>query len=257
MSDRDRWSRRAHAEGLRSRSAYKLRQLDDRFDVLDGVERVVDLGSAPGGWLQVAARSMDPGGTVVAVDRRSVDPLEDVDVEVIRIRGDVTEEETRRRIRSAVDGSVDLVLSDMAPNMSGEYELDHARSVHLAREAAETAHAILAPGGDLVVKVFDGRDLDGLVADLEREFDHVARYRPEATRQSSSEVYLLGRGRLTAPVRSGDRLEAKIVDTGSEGDGVAKVDDYTVFVPDAEVGESVTVEIVDVKPRFAFARRLD
>lgn len=257
MPDRDHWATQAHDAGLRSRAAFKLRQLDDRFDLLDGAEQVLDLGAAPGGWLQVAAAAMPPSGTLIGVDRRRIEPLEGTAVEVVRIRGDVTDDATLEEVRSAADGPIDLVLSDMAPNMSGEYELDHARSIHLAGIAAETARSLLGPGGDLVVKVFDGRDLEGFVADLEDGFDHVARYRPEATRAASSEVYLVARGRLTAPVEEGDRVDLEIVDTGAEGDGIAKVEGYTLFVPETAVGETVTAEIEAVKPRFGFASRVE
>ncbi|MFW6448042.1 MAG: 23S rRNA (uridine(2552)-2'-O)-methyltransferase [Halobacteriota archaeon] len=253
MGRRDRWSRRAHDAGLRSRAAFKLRQLDDRFDLLDEAEVVVDLGAAPGGWLQVAAERMRPGGTLVDVDRRRIDPLDEVDARVHLLRGDVTEAATHERIAEAAGRPADVVLSDMAPDVSGEYELDHARSVHLAQRAAAAARAVLGPGGTLVVKVFDGRDLDDLVAELEPDFEYVARHRPAATRDTSSELYLIARGFLTAPVRPGDRLTLEVEAIGDEGDGIATVDGFTVFVPDAEVGETVEVEIEAVKPRFAFA----
>jgi 23S rRNA (uridine2552-2'-O)-methyltransferase len=108
-----------------------------------------------------------------------------------------------------------------------------------------------------VAKVFDGRDLDDLVADIEPEFEYVRQVRPEASRDESSELYLVAKGRLTAPVRAGDELEVDIVDTGSEGDGIAKVEDYTLFVADADEGERVPVAVTDVKPRFGFAERRD
>ncbi|MFP4590369.1 MAG: SAM-dependent methyltransferase [Halobacteriales archaeon] len=256
MGQRDRWSRRAHDAGLRSRASFKLRQLDDRFELLDGAETVVDLGAAPGGWLQVAAERMRPGGTLVGVDRRRIEPLDDVEVTVHLLRGDVTDPTTHERIAGAVDGTADLVLSDMAPDVTGAYEVDHARSVHLADRAAAAARALLGPGGTLVVKVFEGRDLEDLVASLEDDFEYVARHRPAATREASSEVYLVARGFLTAPVRAGDRLTVGIEATGDEGDGVATVDGFTVFVPGAEVGETVDVEIEAVKSRFAFATRI-
>ena len=141
--------------------------------------------------------------------------------------------------------------------MSGEYDLDHARSVHLARQALDVAREVLTPGGDLVVKVFDGRDLDGLEDDVEEEFEYVRTVRPDASRDESSELYLVGKGRMTAPVEVGDELEVEITATGEEGDGIAKIEEYTVFVPDAEEGDQVRVRIADVKPRFGFAERVD
>jgi 23S rRNA (uridine2552-2'-O)-methyltransferase len=256
MTGKDEYYNRAKQEGYRSRSAYKLQQLDDDAGLLPPGGTVVDLGAAPGGWLQVAAERVGSGGRVVGVDRQRIDALDDPPAAVETIRGDVTDADTRERIRDAVgEAGADAVLSDMAPDMTGEYEVDHARSVHLARQALETALAVLAPGGDVAAKVFDGRDLDDLRADVDDEFEYVRTVRPDASRDASSELYLVGKGRLTAPVRAGDELTVEVVDTGSEGDGVAKVDDYTLFVPGAAEGETVAVRVTEVKPRFGFAER--
>ena len=258
MSGKDHYYNKAKQEGYRARSAYKLQQLDETAGLLGEGRSVVDLGAAPGGWLQVAAERVGPSGRVVGVDRQRIDAVEDAGAPVDTIRGDITAETTRDAIREAVgDEKADVVLSDMAPNMSGEYDLDHARSVHLARQALSVALAVLGPGGDFVAKVFDGRDLDDLVRDVEPEFEYVRQVRPEASRDESSELYLVAKGRLTAPVRAGDELEVEIVDTGREGDGIAKVEEYTVFVADADVGETVPVVVTDVKPRFGFAERRD
>jgi 23S rRNA (uridine2552-2'-O)-methyltransferase len=256
MTGRDEYYNRSKVEGYRSRAAYKLKQLDEAGHLLSEGDTVVDLGAAPGGWLQVAAEAVGPTGRVVGVDLQRIDPV-DAEASVETIRGDLTEAETRERVREAAGGSADLVLSDMAPNMTGEYGLDHARSVHLAEQAFETATALLGSGGDLVAKVFEGPDLAALREDMEAEFEYVRAVHPDASRDASSEVYLLARNRLTAPVRSGDRLEVEIVDTGSEGDGIARVEGFTLFVAGAEEGETVDVEVEDVKPRFGFARRLD
>jgi 23S rRNA (uridine2552-2'-O)-methyltransferase len=252
MSGKDEYYNRAKQEGYRSRSAYKLQQLDREAGLLSGGDAVVDLGAAPGGWLQVAAERVGDEGTVVGVDRQRIDPVEGAET----VRGDVTEAETRADVRERV-GEVDVVVSDMAPNVTGEYNLDHARSVHLARQAFETALDVLAPGGDLAVKVFEGPDLEDLVAEIDREFGYVRRVVPDATRDASSELYLVAKNRLTGPVRPGDELEVEIVDEGSEGDGVAKVEGFTLFVPDADEGETVAVRVDDVKPRYAFAERVD
>ena len=256
MTGKDEYYNRAKQEGYRARSAYKLQQLDGTADLLDRNDTVLDLGAAPGGWLQVAAERVGPGGQVVGVDRQRIDPLEDPEPETAYIRADVTETETAADVRAALDGGerpVDVVVSDMAPNMTGEYDLDHARSVHLARQAFELADALLAPGGDLAVKLFDGRDLAALESDIEAEFEYVRQVRPDASREASSELYLVAKNRLTAPVRPGDELEVDIVDTGSEGDGIASVEGFTLFVSDAEEGQTVRVHVEDVKPRFGFA----
>jgi len=252
MTGRDEYYNRAKQEGYRSRSAYKLQQLDREAGLLSEGDAVVDLGAAPGGWLQVAAERVGDEGTVVGVDRQRIDPVEGAET----VRGDVTEAETKAAVRERV-GEVDVVVSDMAPNVTGEYNLDHARSVHLARQAFETALDVLAPGGDLAVKVFEGPDLEDLVAEIDREFEYVRRVVPDATRDASSELYLVAKNRLTGPVRPGDELEVEIVDEGSEGDGVAKVEGFTLFVPDADEGETVAVRVDDVKPRYAFAERVD
>jgi 23S rRNA (uridine2552-2'-O)-methyltransferase len=254
MTDKDMYYNRAKQEGYRARSAYKLKQLDETAGLLGEGRTVVDLGAAPGGWLQVAAERAGERGRVVGVDRQRIDAIEPGagDAPIEYIRGDVTAEETVAEISETV-GEADVVLSDMAPNMSGEYDLDHARSVGLARDAFTVARAVLDTGGDLAVKVFDGRDLDALQADVESAFEYVRQVRPEASRDSSSELYLVAKNFLTAPVRAGDVVEVAIEDTGSEGDGIARVEGFTLFVEGADEGDSLTVEVTDVKPRYGFA----
>ena len=272
MTGRDEYYNRAKQEGYRSRAAYKLKQLDETANLISEGDTVVDLGAAPGGWSQVAAELAGDSGTVIAIDRQCIDAIDGVKT----VRGDMTEESTRGEVLERVgeadqgeasdvasgdagtaSGEADVVVSDMAPNMTGEYELDHARSVHLARTAFETALELLAPGGDFVAKVFEGPDTDDLRADINEEFEYVRSVHPEASRDASSELFLVGKGRLTAPVGAGDRVEVDIVDVGDEGDGIAKVDGYTLFVPGADAGETVEVRVTDVKPRFGFAELVD
>ncbi|MDZ7849811.1 MAG: 23S rRNA (uridine(2552)-2'-O)-methyltransferase [Halodesulfurarchaeum sp.] len=255
MSGKDEYYNRAKQQGYRSRSAYKLQQIDDQVGLLAPGDTVLDLGAAPGGWLQVAAERVGEAGRVIGVDFQSIDPVEAGDVETIR--GDMTEEQTQERMAALAPDTVDVVVSDMAPNMSGEYDLDHARSVHLARTAFEMAQQFLESGGNFVAKVFEGRDLDEFVAAVEAEFDKVSIVRPDASRDSSSEVFVVGLGRLTAPVEEGATLEVTIEASGDDGDGIAYVEGYTIFVPDTMVGDEVTVEITDVKPRFGFAEPVE
>ena len=261
MTGKDRFYNRAKQEGYRARSAYKLKQLDATAELVGPGDTVVDLGAAPGGWLQVAAEAVGDHGKVVGVDRQRVDDLDSHVVETVC--GDMTDERTRDRLRDAVNAAgaedypVDAVVSDMAPNMTGEYELDHARSVHLSRQAFETALELLAPGGDFAVKVFEGRDLDDFRDDVADEFEYVRTVSPRASREESSEVYVVGKGRIDAPVAAGERLTVEVTDVGDEGDGVAEVDGYTVFVPDADAGETVAVTVAEVTPRFGFAERVD
>ena len=259
MTGRDHYYNRAKQEGYRSRAAYKLKQLDDLENVIEGGDAVVDLGAAPGGWLEVAAEKVGPPGTVVGVDLQRIDEFDDPELNdrIETVRGDMTEEKTRKRVVDAAGGTVDVVLSDMAPNMSGEYSLDQARSLHLARQAFETALELLEADGDFVVKVFEGPDVDDFRADVEAEFQYVRATAPDASRDESSEIYLIGKGRLTAPVRSGDELEVEIEDVGSEGDGIASIEGYRLFVPGTEPGDVVRVRIEDVKPNFGFAAVLE
>jgi 23S rRNA (uridine2552-2'-O)-methyltransferase len=260
MTRRDHYYNKSKQEGYRSRAAYKLRQLDDQLSVIQPGNTVVDLGAAPGGWLQVAGERVGDAGRVVGVDLQRIDALDDepgASADVATVRGDMTDEDTRDEVRAVAGDEVDVVVSDMAPNMTGEYSVDHARSVHLARQAFETALDLLRGGGNLVVKVFEGPDLDGFRQDVEREFDDVWVTSPDASREASSEVYVVAKGRLTAPVREGDELTVEIEDVGSEGDGVAKVEGFTLFVPDTEAGDTVDVRVTDVRPRFAFAEHVD
>ncbi|MDS0281853.1 23S rRNA (uridine(2552)-2'-O)-methyltransferase [Haloarcula onubensis] len=260
MAGKDEYYNKAKQQGYRARSAYKLKQLDETAGLLGQGRTVVDLGAAPGGWLQVAAEAVGERGTVVGVDRQRIDPLSDPEPTVEYVRGDMTDDSTRDEIREVVGGSdgrggpVDVVVSDMAPNMSGDYDLDHARSVHLVRQALAVATDLLDSGGDFCAKVFDGQDLQDLKADIEPEFEYVREVRPDASRDSSSELYLVAKHRLTGPVRAGDVVEVTIEDMGEEGDGIAKVDGFTVFVSGVDQGETLDVRIDDVKPRFAFGQ---
>ncbi len=258
MSGKDEYYNRSKQQGYRSRAAYKLKQMDTEANLLSEGGTVVDLGAAPGGWLQVATEAVGEEGRVVGVDLQRIDAIGsdeagNADATFETVRGDMTEESTRERTVEAAGGKADTVISDMAPNMTGEYNLDHARSVHLARQAFETALELLDTGGDLVVKVFQGPDVEELEADMEAEFEYVRRMSPDASRDTSSEIYLVARNRLTAPVRPGDVVEVEITDTGAEGDGIARVDGFTLFVEGASEGETVEVEVGDVKPNFGFA----
>ncbi|TYL39538.1 23S rRNA (uridine(2552)-2'-O)-methyltransferase [Natronococcus pandeyae] len=259
MARKDHYYNKAKQEGYRSRAAYKLKQLDDLENVISGGDTVVDLGAAPGGWLEVAAEKVGPRGQVIGVDLQRIKDLEEPSVNdrIETLRGDMTEERTRERVTDAAGGTVDVVVSDMAPNMTGEYSLDQARSLHLARQAFETALELLDSGGNFVAKVFDGPDVDEFRAEVEEEFQYVRATTPKASRKESSELFLIAKGRLTAPVSEGDELEVEIVDVGNEGDGIASVDGFRLFVPSTEEGDVVEVRVEDVKPNFGFAERID
>ena len=164
---------------------------------------MLDLGAAPGGWSLVARDRVGPKGTVVAVDLRVVEPIEGVEY----IRGRVGD--ARLAARLGV-GTFDVVLSDMSPSISGAYATDHARSVGLVRDALALARLALAPGGAFVAKVFDGDLMDDLQSDVERSFAEVRRTKPPASREGSSETYIIARGFLgEAPAESGSREKAR------------------------------------------------
>ncbi|GAB6879238.1 23S rRNA (uridine(2552)-2'-O)-methyltransferase [Halorubrum gandharaense] len=256
MGGKDEFYNRAKQQGYRSRASYKLQQIDEAEELFERGDTVVDLGAAPGGWLQVAAEEVGEQGTVIGVDLQRIDDLDDHDVETLR--GDMTDERTQHYLGKAMgDEKADVVVSDMAPNMTGEYSLDHARSVHLARQAFEVAEEFLAPGGHFVVKVFQGEDLHDFREEVSEHFEYVRAMSPEASRDASSEVFLVGKGRITAPVEEGDRLTVEIEHEGDEGDGIAYLEGYSLFVPGAEAGDTVEVVVDDLKPKFGFAELVD
>ncbi len=188
----DPYVRRAQAEGMRSRAAYKLEQLAERDKLLKPGMVVVDLGAAPGGWSQVAGRMAGATGRVVAVDLLEMTPVAGVTF----IRGDFGDDAVLAEVEKAVGGGgVDLVLSDMAPNISGVASVDQARSVGLAELALEFAVNHLKPNGNFLVKVFQGSGFDALVADIRRKFVQVMIRKPEASRSRSNEVYVVAKGR--------------------------------------------------------------
>ena len=186
----DPYVRRANAEGFRSRAAYKLQQIAAKDKLLKPVMTVVDLGAAPGGWSQVAAKAVGPAGRVIAVDVLEMTQVPGVTV----IRGDFHEPGTLHALEIALQNRpVDLVLSDMAPNISGIASADQARSIALAEIALEFALKHLKPQGNFLVKTFHGAGYEAFVASLRRRFLQVHTRKPEASRSRSSEVYLLGK----------------------------------------------------------------
>ncbi len=208
----ERWARQrrddpywkaAKRTGYRSRAAFKLQQIVQRYGVVRRGSVVVDLGAAPGGWTQVALEVVGEAGAVVAVDLSRVAPMPGARV----VRGDVTSpgtlEAVRREVRAArEDGpaapspdQADVVLSDMSPNISGIYSVDQARSIILAGRALEAARELLRPGGHLVVKVFEGEDFQQFLEAVRGEYGFVKVYNPPASRKQSSEVYVIAKSR--------------------------------------------------------------
>jgi 23S rRNA (uridine2552-2'-O)-methyltransferase len=187
----DPYVKRANAEGFRSRAAYKLQQIDAKDKLLRPGMTVVDLGAAPGGWSQVAAKAVGRAGRVIALDLLEMAQVPGVTV----ICGDFQEQSVLEQVERALEGeAVDLVLSDMAPNISGIASADQARAIGLAELALEFALKHLKPQGNFLVKSFHGAGYDGLVTTLRRSFQQVYTRKPDASRSRSSEVFLLGKG---------------------------------------------------------------
>jgi len=188
----DPYVHRAQALGYRSRAAFKLREIDARDRLLARGQVVVDLGAAPGGWSQVAAEKVGPGGRVIALDVLEMAPLPGVAF----IQGDFTTESGLAALERELAGApVDVVLSDMAPNLTGIAATDQARSLALCELAVAFALEHLGPGGTLLMKGFQGAGFPELLARMRREFATVASRKPDASRQQSSEVYLRARQR--------------------------------------------------------------
>ena len=185
----DPYVKRAKAEGYRSRAAYKLIELDERFGFLKGAQRVIDLGVAPGGWSQVV-RQKAPGALVVGIDLLPTEPLEGVTL----LEMDFMDETAPGKLREALGGPADLVLSDMAANTVGHPQTDHLRTMALVEAGLEFAAEVLKPGGAYVAKVLAGGADNNLVAELKRRFATVKHAKPPASRKGSSEWYVVAQG---------------------------------------------------------------
>jgi len=186
----DRYYRAAKREGFRSRAAYKLLQMDERFELFYEGDTVIDLGASPGGWSQVAKGLVGDGGRVVAVDTVSAPAIKGVEFH----RGDITDTALAEVLAESV-GEAHTVISDVAPRLSGNRTLDHARSAALVRDAWRIARRVLIPGGCFVAKVFQGEESEALLQELRGEFEKVQGHAPKATLSESREYYLVARGR--------------------------------------------------------------
>ncbi|MBZ0090983.1 MAG: 23S rRNA (uridine(2552)-2'-O)-methyltransferase RlmE [Sulfuricellaceae bacterium] len=192
----DPFVKRAKQEGFRSRAAYKLDEIDERDHLFKPGMLVVDLGAAPGGWSQLAAQKLGGRGKVIALDVLEMVGLSGV----IFIQGDFREDKVLAQLTDALEGRrVDLVISDMAPNITGISLSDQARSMHLVELALDFAVGHLKPGGDFLVKVFQGEGFDAFLKAMRQNFRQVLNRKPDASRGRSSEVYLLGKGLLGKP----------------------------------------------------------
>lgn len=213
----ERWLEERHHEhyyklakklDYRSRASFKLMQIDDRFNIFKEGNSVVDLGAAPGGWLQVAKERIGETGTVVGVDLRPIKFMEGVTT----ILGDITDDNTMCELLDVFGGKADVILSDMAPNIGGHYTTDHARSIELCRYAINVCDRILKKHGKLVMKVFMGDMFPWLRSELEKRFQTVRVHSPDASRPTSSEVYVIAKGFLannTVPLKKIEYTEKK------------------------------------------------
>lgn len=188
--ERDPYVQQARREGWRSRAVYKLKQIDEREKLLRPGMVVLDLGSAPGSWSQYVTETLDGRARIVAVDLLPMDALPCVEF----IEGDFTDDEVFERLLAAVgEGGADLVMSDMAPNISGTKAVDQPRSMYLVELALDMARRVLRPGGDFVCKVFQGEGFDEFVREARNSFGRVKVIKPKASRSGSREVYLVAR----------------------------------------------------------------
>jgi 23S rRNA (uridine2552-2'-O)-methyltransferase len=187
----DSWSRKAKEQGFSARSVYKLEEINRRFRVCKGVRRVIDLGCAPGSWSEFV-RKTRPNVTLVGIDIQQIDvyPGKFICASILDTSSDVFFEH--------LNGTADLVLSDMAPNTTGDRFSDHIRQIELAKCALETAMRTLRQGGTFIVKVFDGEEAPSFVLDVKKQFQQVKRVKPEAVRNESVEFFLVARNKRSA-----------------------------------------------------------
>jgi 23S rRNA (uridine2552-2'-O)-methyltransferase len=190
----DPYVARAKREGFRSRAAFKLAEIDDKYRLLKPGARVVDLGAAPGGWSEVAARRIGAAGRVLAIDILDMKPIPGVEFLKLDFLDATAPQQLRAFLGGKAEGKVDVVLSDMAANATGHRQTDHLRIMALAEAAAHFAREVLGPGGGFLCKVLQGGTETTLLADLKRDFAGVKHVKPPASRTDSAELYLLARG---------------------------------------------------------------
>lgn len=189
----DPYVARAKRDGLRSRAAYKLSEIDDKYRLLKPGQRIVDLGCAPGGWCQVAAQRVDAingRGKVIGIDLLPVEAIPGADI----IEMDFMDEDAPARLKAMLDGPADIVLSDMAANTTGHRMTDHLRIIGLAEAALDFANEVLKPGGAFLIKLFQGGETANLVMRMKRDFAQVRHVKPSASRADSAELYVLATG---------------------------------------------------------------
>ena len=193
---REHFYKEAKRLGYRARSAFKLKQIQKRFGVFSKEDIVIDLGAAPGGWSQVAKEFVGAKGIVIGADILPIKPLDNVQF----IQGDITDNETVEEIKQILnDTKADVVLSDMSPDISGNYSVDQARSLWLCERALEVAEQVLHPNGTFVCKIFEGADTKKFIEKVKQRFSSVRIFTPDASRKSSSEIYIIAKSLKDTP----------------------------------------------------------
>jgi len=187
---REHFYKEAKRVGYRARSAFKLKQIQKKFRIIQEGDTVLDLGAAPGGWSQIAKELVGEKGTVIGIDLLPIEPISGV----IFLQGDLTNELTLQKIIQIIEvNKTDILLSDMSPNISGNYSFDQAKSIYLCEQALKVAENLLKDGGHFVCKVFTGEDTGNFIQEVHQKFNAVKCYSPPASRKSSSELYVVAR----------------------------------------------------------------
>jgi 23S rRNA (uridine2552-2'-O)-methyltransferase len=187
---REHYYKKAKQTGYRARSAFKLLQINNKFNIIKKNDLVIDLGAAPGGWSQVAKQIVGENGTVVGIDLSSIKAIEGI----VFLQGDMTQEESINRLRKVIgDRKVDVIISDMSPNISGNYSIDQACSVFLCEQALKTVKILLKKNGNFICKIFEGEDLKDILEKIKSMFITIKQFNPPASRKTSSEVYIIAK----------------------------------------------------------------
>jgi 23S rRNA (uridine2552-2'-O)-methyltransferase len=187
---KEHFYKEAKRVGYRARSSFKLLQIQKKFNVIKKGDTIIDLGAAPGGWSQVAKEIVGDTGTVIGIDLSPISPLSNVTF----LQADMTRQSSLDELKKILENkTVYVVISDMSPDISGNYSVDHARSVHLSKQALNAAENLLKLNGNFVCKVFSGEDLENFIKSVNKKFQVVKRYFPPASRKSSSEIYVIAK----------------------------------------------------------------
>ena len=188
---REHFYKEAKKHGYRARSAYKLKQIQKKFNIISKNDIVIDLGTAPGGWSQIAKEITGESGIIIGVDIEPIKPIDGV----IFIQGDITEQQTIDKIHQEMNNKkADVIISDMSPDISGNYSIDQAKSIWLCENAFMASKNMLKIGGNFICKIFEGEDTKKFIESVKKDFHMIKKFSPVASRSSSSEVYLIAKG---------------------------------------------------------------